>query len=77
MFVEILINEKERMLVRLSDTAGLDYDRIRPFSYLRTDVFLIMFSIYSTSSLENVVEKWAPEAVLSRDRTGDRHSILF
>jgi len=44
------------------DTAGQDeYDRLRPMSYLDTDVFLICFSITSPESLKNVSGKWAPE----------------
>lgn len=46
----------------LFDTAGQeDYDRLRPLSYPQTDVFLVCFSVVSTSSFENVKEKWVPE----------------
>jgi len=46
----------------LWDTAGQeDYDRLRPLSYPQTDVFLVCFSVISTSSLENVKTKWVPE----------------
>eukprot|EP00056_Hartaetosiga_gracilis_P008903 m.127856 g.127856 ORF g.127856 m.127856 type:complete len:192 (+) comp13014_c7_seq10:441-1016(+) len=46
----------------LFDTAGQeDYDRLRPLSYPQTDVFLVCFSVVSTSSYENVKEKWVPE----------------
>lgn len=42
----------------LFDTAGQeDYDRLRPLSYPQTDVFLVCFSVVSTSSFENVKEK--------------------
>jgi len=46
----------------LWDTAGQeDYDRLRPLSYPQTDVFLVCFSVISTSSYENVKTKWVPE----------------
>uniref|UniRef100_A0A6B2LKG0 Uncharacterized protein n=1 Tax=Arcella intermedia TaxID=1963864 RepID=A0A6B2LKG0_9EUKA len=46
----------------LWDTAGQeDYDRLRPLSYPQTDVFLVMFSVASPATLENVEAKWIPE----------------
>jgi Ras homolog gene family, member B len=46
----------------LWDTAGQeDYDRLRPLSYPNTDVVLVVFSVDSPDSLENVAEKWVPE----------------
>jgi len=48
--------------VMLWDTAGQDdYDRLRPLSYPHTDAFLLMFSVISPASFENVKSKWAPE----------------
>ena len=38
-----------------------DYDRLRPLSYPQTDVFVIMFSIISRSSFENISQSWIPE----------------
>ena len=46
----------------LFDTAGQeDYDRLRPLSYPQTDVFLVLYSVVSPYSYENVTEKWVPE----------------
>ncbi|XP_034400823.1 cell division control protein 42 homolog [Cyclopterus lumpus] len=46
----------------LYDTADQkDFDRLRPLSYLHTDVFLVCFSVVSPSSFENVRLKWVPE----------------
>ncbi|KAJ1760706.1 GTP-binding protein Rho1 [Coemansia sp. RSA 2523] len=48
----------------LWDTAGQeDYDRLRPLSYPDSHVILICFSIDSTDSLDNVVEKWISEVL--------------
>eukprot|EP01083_Nonionella_stella_P099687 280285_1 len=50
--------------IGLWDTAGQqDYDRLRPLSYPGTDCFLACFSIISSSSYENIKEKWIPEIV--------------
>ncbi|XVF26903.1 hypothetical protein REPUB_Repub14bG0060400 [Reevesia pubescens] len=44
------------------DTLGQeDYDRLRPLSYPETDVFVIVFSLISRASYENVLQKWGPE----------------
>ncbi|XP_023018795.2 ras-like GTP-binding protein Rho1 [Leptinotarsa decemlineata] len=51
------------LTLALWDTAGEeDYDRLRPLSYSRTNVVLICFSIDNPDSLQNVKERWAPEA---------------
>lgn len=50
----------------LFDTAGQeDYDRLRPLSYPQTDVFLVCFSVVSTSSFENVKEKVSTHVTLA------------
>mmetsp|Transcript_54648 Transcript_54648/g.119136 ORF Transcript_54648/g.119136 Transcript_54648/m.119136 type:complete len:193 (+) Transcript_54648:45-623(+) len=46
----------------LWDTAGqADYDRLRPLSYPKTDVFLVCYSIDNPNSLHSVRNKWVPE----------------
>ncbi|KAF4533198.1 hypothetical protein B566_EDAN001740 [Ephemera danica] len=46
----------------LFDTAGEeDYDKLRPLSYPRTDVFLACFAIDSPDSFANIKLKWIPE----------------
>ena len=48
--------------IDLWDTAGAEeYDRLRPLSYFRTDVFLICFDINNRDSFESVERKWIPE----------------
>lgn len=49
--------------MELWETAGEEaYDHLRPVFYPQTDVFLVCFSIDSPTSVENVLEKWIPEA---------------
>ncbi|KAL7041788.1 hypothetical protein ACKWTF_000891 [Chironomus riparius] len=46
----------------LWDTAGqIDYDRLRPLSYVNPDIFLICFSLISHSSFDSVKNKWIQE----------------
>uniref|UniRef100_T1JBX3 Ras-like GTP-binding protein Rho1 n=1 Tax=Strigamia maritima TaxID=126957 RepID=T1JBX3_STRMM len=59
---DIEVNGNQVALV-LWDTAGQeDYDRLRPLSYNDPDVILMCFNIDNPGSLENIREKWAPEA---------------
>ena len=42
----------------LFNTSGQeDYDRLRPFSYPQTDVFVVCFPVVSPTSYENVKQK--------------------
>lgn len=53
----------------LWDTAGQeDYDKLRPLSYPGTHVFLVCFSIVSSTSYENVKSKWYPEILAKAPR---------
>ncbi|KAJ6249766.1 protein racg [Anaeramoeba flamelloides] len=57
----VTVDEKP-ILLTLWDTAGQeDYDQLRPLSYPGTDIFLMMFSSISPTSLENIKYKWLPE----------------
>ncbi|MES1914860.1 MAG: hypothetical protein MHM6MM_006888 [Cercozoa sp. M6MM] len=52
----------ESVKVDLWDTAGQeDFDRLRPLSYPKTNIFLICFSVTQPDSLANVKSKWHPE----------------
>jgi Ras-related C3 botulinum toxin substrate 1 len=54
----------------LWDTAGQeDFDRLRPLSYPQTDVFVLVYSIVSPTSFENIKHKWAPELKFHTPRT--------
>lgn len=47
----------------LWDTAGQEeYDRLRVLSYPGVNAILVCFGIDSPTSLENVIDKWVPEA---------------
>jgi len=48
--------------LHLWDTAGQEeYDRLRPLSYLSTNIFIVCFSSVSRSSFLNVKQRWVPE----------------
>jgi len=57
----ILVNNK---IVNLGlwDTAGQeDYDRIRPLSYPKTDIFILCFSVVDRKTFLNIKDKYYPE----------------
>lgn len=63
------------MSIDLWDTAGQeDFDRLRPLSYPKTDVFLVCFSIANSDSLQNVRSKWLPE--ISHHAPGVPHILI-
>jgi len=61
--IDVMINDQQKTIeLELWDTAGQEeYDRLRPLSYRNTDVFLIVFSVVSNVSLDNIRSKWRPE----------------
>ena len=61
----IMIDGKPTQL-SIHDTQGCNghkdyHDRLRPLSYVGTDVFLICFAIHSRAMFQVVKTKWAPE----------------
>ena len=59
--VTVLMDDQPIKLGLWTTQGQDDYDRLRPLSYPQTDVFLVCFSLVSSTSLENVANKWAPE----------------
>ena len=60
--VDIQLEEGTSVKLHIWDSAGLaSYDRLRPLSYINTDVFIVCYSVRSPMSLENVTAKWLPE----------------
>ena len=57
--------------LRLWDTAvGYnDGEKLRPFSYRNTWIFLVCFSVVSHTSFENVKETWVPEIRKNCEKT--------
>eukprot|EP01083_Nonionella_stella_P215542 775687_1 len=59
----VIDNEPIGIVMDLWDTAGQsEFDRLRHLAYRETDVILFCFSLVEKSSLENIVNKWVPEA---------------
>ncbi|KAM9987102.1 hypothetical protein ACTFIY_011518 [Dictyostelium cf. discoideum] len=60
--MKINIDHEKQILLDLWDCASQsEYDLLRPKNYQNVNVFLICFSIISTSSFNNVLNKWNPE----------------
>ncbi|ELT92215.1 hypothetical protein CAPTEDRAFT_94804 [Capitella teleta] len=48
--------------LELWDTKGQEeYDRLIPLNYQQTDIFIVVFSVISHVSFENIAAKWLPE----------------
>jgi Ras-related C3 botulinum toxin substrate 1 len=57
-----VISEGQTFNLQLWDTAGQEeYNRLRPLTYVDTDVFVICFSLVTPLSLDNVPNRWIPE----------------
>ncbi|XP_059469399.1 ras-related protein ced-10-like [Neocloeon triangulifer] len=57
-----VVIDGENHKIGLFDTAGEeDYDKLRPLSYPRTDVFIVCFAVDSPDSFVNMKLKWIPE----------------
>jgi len=58
----ISIGAHKRIDIGLWDTVEQDeYDRLRPLSYLNTDIFLVCYSVVNPWSYTNVYDKWIAE----------------
>lgn len=54
--------EDEVLRLELYDSAGqADYDRLRPLSYPRTEVFVLCFSVVEPELLDKLHTRWLPE----------------
>ncbi|KAH3731925.1 Rho family GTPase Rho1 [Pelomyxa schiedti] len=60
-YVNMMVDRHAVTLAMWDSTGNEEYDRVRPLSYPQTDIFLICFSLNYGTSLESVVNKWAPE----------------
>lgn len=57
----VLYNDRA-LTLNLWDSSGQEsYDRLRPLSYPKTDVFILCFSVISSTSFLNVKSKWITE----------------
>jgi len=60
--IQVVVPELGSYNLGIWDVGGReDYDRLRPMSYPGTDVFLLVFSVVSPASFENVRAKWNTE----------------
>ncbi|ELU13392.1 hypothetical protein CAPTEDRAFT_110959 [Capitella teleta] len=57
-----LVIDHQPVLLDLHDTSGVvTYDQLRPMSYLKTDIFVVVYEVVSDEGLNNVVRKWIPK----------------
>ena len=59
--VDMTVDGKHIRLEITHTAAQEGYERVRPAYYSETDVFLVIFSLVSPDSFENVRAKWLPE----------------
>lgn len=58
----VRLDNGEIVNLNLWDTAGQeDYDSVRSLSYSNVNIFLVAFSLVSSTSLENIQNKWVSE----------------
>lgn len=58
---DVMLNGRPIKLI-LKDTSGQsELDRLRPLSYAKADVFLLVYSVVSPVSLQNLQKKWVLE----------------
>ena len=63
----------KKVILNLADTAGQeDFENLRKLCYPNTDVFLVVFSVDSRTSFENVKGKWIPE-LQDKKKVKDAH----
>nr|XP_026694094.1 TC10 protein isoform X2 [Ciona intestinalis] len=63
-------------VLELIDTAGQeDYDRLRPLSYNKADVFLVCYSVVVPSSFTNIKETWIPELKQHSTKVGTQTDL--
>jgi small GTP-binding protein len=61
-YYKAVVHEGIEVNLGLWDTAGQEeYDRLRSLSYHDTDIVLLIFSVDSPTSLDNLSAKWEPE----------------
>jgi Rho family, other len=76
---ETAIEGAEFTLDLLDSNGSSDYDRLRPLSYARVDVFLLCFRVDRRDSLRELQEKFLPEiraAVSASGEGNDPHFLL-
>ena len=56
------MTEELRITLTIADTSGDDaYDRLRPLSYMDSDLVLLCFAMNSRASASSVTDRWIPE----------------
>ena len=52
---------EECHMIVLDTSGNEDFNQLRLLSYLNSDVIIVVFSVESLTSYENVTDKWIPE----------------
>jgi Ras-related C3 botulinum toxin substrate 1 len=56
-----MVEDVQVNLQLLNTASHPDYKKLRPLSYVDTDLFILCFSLVSPSSLEAIQKEWVPE----------------